>query len=191
MVFLVSILLFAALCFLLWRDHFRRPRRTERRARPRPVKRWETLAHDSRAKARPRRRRVEVLVDGSNVMHWQDNAPQLASLQLVVSELTAKGYTPGVIFDANAGYKLFGQYRDDFYMARCLGLPAEQVLVVPKGQPADRFLLELSRRRQAPIVTRDRYRDWAEAFPEVDEPGRLIQGGFREGRPWIDLDRVA
>ena len=182
MVLLVSILLLAALAFLLWRDHLG--------PKPRPD-RWSRMARESRKEARTRKRVLEVLVDGSNVMHWQDNEPSLESLQRVVNDLTSKGYRPGVIFDATVGHRLFGRYRDDYYMSLCLGLPTEQVFVVPKGQSADRFLLEASRKRSAPIVTCDRYREWAQDFPEVDEPGRLIKGGFREGRLWVDLDRVA
>lgn len=180
MVLVVALLLLVTFAFLIWRDHLR----------PRPDDRWEEVAQDSR-KAPRGRRKVEVLVDGSNVMHWADDTPQLDSLKKVVADLTAKGYTPGVIFDANVGYKLFGRYRDDFYMARCLGLPTDQVLVVPKGEPADRILLEASRERMAPIVTRDRFRDWGADFPEVNEPGRLVRGGITDGKVWIELDRVA
>ncbi len=135
--------------------------------------------------------RPEVLVDGSNVMHWQDNLAQLDTLRMVVDEIVLMGYRPGVIFDASAGYKLFGRYRDDWFMAQALGLDAVQVLVVPKGEPADRFLLAVSRLRSAPIVTNDRYRGWLAEFPEVAQPGRLLRGGFREGRVWLNLDDFA
>lgn len=130
-------------------------------------------------------------MDGSNVMHWKDNLPQLETLRHVVQDLEIKGYRPGVIFDATAGYKLFDRYRDDHFMAQALGLPEAQVLVVPKGEVADRFLLLVARERGAPIVTNDRYRDWLGDFPEAAEPGRLIRGGFRNGRFWLDLDPVA
>jgi len=36
-------------------------------------------------------------------------------------------------------------------------------------------------------VTNDRYRDWAEAHPEIKEPGHLIKGGYRDGKVWLDL----
>ena len=38
----------------------------------------------------------------------------------------------------------------------------------------------------APIVTNDRYRDWAGEYPEIAEPGRLIRGGYRDGVLWLD-----
>lgn len=161
------ILLAVVLAFLLWRD----------RLRPAPAK--------------PGKSRPEILIDGSNAMHWKDNVPALETIRLVVRTAEDLGYMPGVIFDANAGYKLFGTWRGDRAMAAFLALPEAQVLVVPKGEPADRFLLTVSRRRGSPIVTNDRFRDWVEHFPEVSDPGRLIRGGFRAGRLWLDLDPAA
>jgi hypothetical protein len=36
-------------------------------------------------------------------------------------------------------------------------------------------------------VTRDRFRDWAEAYPEVKETGFMIRGGYRDsGELWLD-----
>jgi hypothetical protein len=126
-----------------------------------------------------------ILIDGSNVMHWQDNAPNLVPLAGVVERLKFLGYVPGVIFDANAGWKLQGRYLHDDALARLLGLEARQVLVVPKGAQADPFLLQTARDFGARIVTNDRFRDWAEAHPEVLEPGLLIRGGMRDGKVWL------
>jgi len=96
------------------------------------------------------------------------------------------GYAPGVIFDANAGYLLKGRYKHDDAMAGYLGLAEDWVMVVPKGTIADSYLLTVARDVGAPIVTNDRYRDWADAFPEVTEPGRLIRGGYRDGALWFE-----
>jgi hypothetical protein len=93
--------------------------------------------------------------------------------------------------DANAGYKLFDRYRDHRFMAQALGLPEAQVLVVPKGETADRSLLKMARGRGVPILTNDRFLDWTGAYPEVVARGRLIRGGLREGTVWLDLDPVA
>jgi len=133
------------------------------------------------------RRRTTLLIDGSNVMHWCDGKPSLTPVREVVRVLEAAGFRPGVIFDANVGYKLVGRYRDDRHLARALGLPEAQVLVVPKGQPADPVLLAVARERGARIVTNDRYRDWAETHPEIATPGHLIRGGWRDGALWLDL----
>lgn len=118
-------------------------------------------------------------------MHWQDGAVDLAPVIAVIRHLKALGYVPGVVFDANAGWKLAGRYLHHGDLARRLGVDEEQVLVVPKGSPADPFLLQTARKFDVRIVTNDRYRDWAEAHPEVLEPGFLIKGGMRDGHVWL------
>jgi hypothetical protein len=126
-----------------------------------------------------------ILVDGSNVMHWQDKLPQIDPLRRVVEDLKRLGYAPGVVFDANAGWKLFGRYVNESEMAFLLDLPREQVLVAPKGTPADPYLLMTALEFKARIVTNDRYRDWAGEYPEVQDKGFLIPGGLRDGRVWL------
>jgi Zc3h12a-like Ribonuclease NYN domain len=129
-----------------------------------------------------------IVVDGSNVMHWQDNTPRLSAVRAVLDRLTALGFSPGVVFDANAGYKIGDRYQHDGALARMLGLPADRVLVAGKGTQADPLLLAAARDLKARIVTNDRFRDWAETHPEVTEPGHLIRGGFRDGKLWLDLE---
>lgn len=127
-----------------------------------------------------------ILIDGSNVMHWKDNTPQIATLREVIAHLRGLGFAPGVIFDANAGYLLKGKYKHDDAMAGYLGLAEDWVMVVPKGTIADSYLLTVARDVGAPIVTNDRYRDWAGEYPEITQPGRLIRGGYRDGVLWLD-----
>jgi hypothetical protein len=134
----------------------------------------------------PVRPAAHVIVDGSNVMHWNRNVPSLEVLASVIRALEAKGLTPGVMFDANVGHKTLDRYQDDAEMARRLGLPDDQVLVVPKGTPADRYILQAARRLKVPVVTNDRYRDWSDEFPEVAGPGFLIRGGVRDGAVWLN-----
>jgi rRNA-processing protein FCF1 len=128
-----------------------------------------------------------VVIDGSNVMHWKDGASDLGAVLAVIKHFSAQKMTPGVIFDANAGYKLSERYQDDRELAQKLGLPQDRVFVVPKGTPADKYILDSARALKALVVTNDRYRDWAEEFPEVAQAGFLIRGGFKEGRLWLDL----
>jgi Zc3h12a-like Ribonuclease NYN domain len=128
-----------------------------------------------------------IVIDGSNVMHWKDNTAQIATVRAVIQALKARGFTPGVVFDANAGYKIGDRYKDDWELAKLLNLPEKQVLVVPKGTPADPYLLQAARDLGARVVTNDRYRDWAQAHPEVRTPGFLIRGGYRKsGELWLD-----
>lgn len=126
-----------------------------------------------------------VLVDGSNVIYWQDNTPQLAPLLQVVQDLSRRGLKPGVVFDANVGYKLSGKFLGERDLSRLLSLPRDQILVVPKGTQADSFLLETARDLKAPIVTNDRFRDWVDRYPDVAQQGRLITGGIRDGQIWL------
>lgn len=162
-----------------------RPRQSQRRHSPRQLQpRRSTQPFRSGAPARPQ---FEILVDGSNVMHWKDETPQITTVQAVVAELKARGFTTGVFFDANAGYKLVGSYMNERDFSMLLTLRTDQVFVVPKGTQADPYLLSAARELNARIVTRDRFRDWVEAHPEVAEPGFLIRGGYRDsGELWLD-----
>jgi rRNA-processing protein FCF1 len=153
-----------------------------------------------RAAAPPRQRRVVprrhkraprmIVVDGSNVMHWKDNTAQLATLQEVLRALEVRGYTPGVVFDANAGYKISGSYRHDFAFGRLLGLPQDRVMVVNKGEPADPVVLAAAREHGVRVVSNDRFRDWAKDFPEVADPAHFLRGGYREGVLWLQPEAV-
>ena len=130
-----------------------------------------------------------VVLDGSNVMHWKDGTPHMDPVKEVLACLTAQGFTPGVVFDANAGYLLSGRYRHDGWLSRTLGLPEDRVMVVNKGEPADRKILTAARDMGAFVVTNDRYRDWAEDFPEVKMSEHLARGGYRDGNLWLDLPK--
>jgi hypothetical protein len=126
-----------------------------------------------------------ILIDGSNVMHWNNGTPDIHVVRRVVDALQHHGHTPGVVFDANVGYKISNRFLGDEAMANRLNLPVEQVMVSPKGVPADQFLLQAARDMDAAIITNDRFRDWAEAFPDVVKPERLVKGGFRQGAPYL------
>jgi len=145
----------------------------------------------TRARQAPAAPQNLVVIDGSNAMHWKDGEPRLDTLREIVARLHALGCTPGVVFDANAGYLLTGGYRHDAALGKLLGLPEDRVMVVPKGTPADPAILAAARGLGARILTNDRYRDWAEAHPELREPGYLIRGGYRRGKLWLDLDAQA
>jgi len=128
-----------------------------------------------------------LVLDGSNILHWKGGTPQIETLREVVHHIQTLGFTPGVVFDANAGYKISDKYLHDSGFGMILGLPEKSVMVVPKGTPADPIILALARKLGAQVVTDDRFRDWAESYPEVTNPGFLIRGGYRSGRMWLDL----
>jgi hypothetical protein len=136
--------------------------------------------------ARPKR--DQVILDGSNVMHWRDGKPDIETVREVLDLAAARGMTPGVVFDANAGYLLFDKYAGDRAFAHFLKLRPDRVLVVPKGTPADPTILTAARDLGARVISNDRFRDWAEDFPELAMPGHLIRGGYRDGALWLDTD---
>ncbi|WP_319825692.1 NYN domain-containing protein [Thalassovita sp.] len=131
-----------------------------------------------RQRFRARTGATTVVIDGSNVLYWKDNTPRLEAVQDLLRLLKSRGIRPGIFFDANAGYLVADRYLDDRDFARLLGIPARHVVVVPKGTSADQFILRAARDLGTCIVTNDRFRDWADSFPEVAEPGKLIKGGY-------------
>ncbi len=130
-----------------------------------------------------------VILDGSNVMYWKTQTPDLAPVREVIATLQAQGLVPAVIFDANAGHLLQGAYWHHRDFAVALDLPESHVMVVDKGTPADSLILQAARDQGARIVTNDRYRDWLDRFPEARKPGHLIRGGYRKGPLWLDLPK--
>ncbi len=115
-------------------------------------------------------------------MYWQSDKPSLDPVRDVLSALTAQGYQVCVLFDANAGYLLEDCYLHDEAFAKRLKLPKEQVKVVPKGQPADPFILNFAAHAKAIVVSRDKFRDWRAEFPYLSEPGRVLSGGYEMDR---------
>ncbi|UOA13705.1 MULTISPECIES: NYN domain-containing protein [Sulfitobacter] len=145
-----------------------------------------------RALAQPKRAQKKwIIVDGSNVMYWKSGEPSIKVVREIVDELRDRGYTPGVVFDANAGYLLIGRYQHDNALSRQLDLPVDRVMVVPKGTPADPYILQSARDYGGQVVSRDRFRDWADAHPEIAEPGHLVKGGYQKGKLWLDLKNEA
>lgn len=136
---------------------------------------------------RSRDTRTWMLVDGSNVMHWADNTADLNSVRMVVDRLRENGFRPAVIFDANVGYKIIGRYMNEGALAQVLNMPRNDVLVSPKGKPADPILLEFAEKHGAQIVTNDQFRDWQNDFAAGTAAQNLIKGRIRNGRLHLNL----
>ncbi|MCG3266993.1 hypothetical protein [Yoonia sp. I 8.24] len=121
-----------------------------------------------------------IVVDGSNVMHWGGD-PSLMVLQRVIGALKERGYEPIVYFDANVGYKLSKKRANDQAMAAELGLPADDVTLVPSGTPADPILLKHAAEDDMRVVTNDRFLDWKQDFPKLRDKGFLVKGRWQQG----------
>jgi hypothetical protein len=155
----------------------RGPARQRGRVRPRRPTRPAP-----RAQARP----ATLIVDGSNVMHWNGEASHMV-LTRVIAKLVQSGERPHVYFDANVGYKLKGQYLGDRAMAAMLGLPEKRVTVVDAGVPADPVLLEHAIKAGLRVVTNDRFMEWRPQFPQIGNRGFLVKGRWQQGTPMVQL----
>ena len=128
-----------------------------------------------------------IVVDGSNVMHWEPGTPDIQSVFHVVTALKAEGYVPIVWFDANVGYLIGNRYLGPAPLAHMIELPERQVFVAPKGTPADPLLLKRAVALKARVVTNDRYRDWEEKFPQIRDKGFLVRGRMRRDEFELEL----
>jgi len=128
-----------------------------------------------------------IVVDGSNVMHWDEAGPSLKVLGRVIDDLRDRGFVPQVYFDANVGYKIAGRHMKEAEIARVLRLRAAQITLSPSGTPADPLLIDFALRRGARVVSNDRYRDWREDFPRLGDKGVLVGGRYVSGRVELRL----
>lgn len=169
----------ASAILLLWKALSRRkaPRRSKK-----PQK-----SH-RKAPRRPKTPKKWAVVDGSNVMYWKGDKPDVATVRAVVAALIKAEMIPGVVFDANVGYKISDHYMHDKELAALLRLPVDQVMVVPKGVPADPYVLQVARDYDATIVTNDRFRDWADDYHDVLDAKTPVRGGYNKGALWLSLD---
>ena len=116
-----------------------------------------------------------VLVDGSNVAHsTEGEGPRLENILLVREKLLEEGgVKPIVVADA----ALRHQIDDAAAYERMVDDGA--IRQAPAGTDADYFILAFARELDASIVSNDRFRDRAEAFPEARE--RMIRYMIVEG----------
>ena len=127
-----------------------------------------------------------VVIDGSNVMYWRDERPSLVPLQQVVAAVETAGFRPMIWFDANVGYKLGTRYMGEAELSQALSLGRSQIRLAPKGTPADALLLAHATKLGTGVVSNDRFRDWAAAFPSVAEEGVLVRGRWVDGTVRLD-----
>ena len=128
-----------------------------------------------------------IVVDGSNVLHWERDTPDIQSVFHVAVALKSEGYIPVVWFDANVGYLIGDRYMGRAPLARMIGLPERQVFVAPKGTPADPLLLKDAVALKARVVTNDRFRDWEDEFPQIREKGFLVRGRMQRDEFELEL----
>lgn len=135
-----------------------------------------------------RRPRPIIVVDGSNVMHWLGDVPTVGALEMVLADLTARGFAPHVFFDANVGYKLAGRHLGPDDLARALAIPRSRIFVAPSRTPADPLLIAHAIRSRARVVSNDRFRDWRDDFPTLGDKGFLVPGRLQGERVELRME---
>ena len=61
--------------------------------------------------------------------------------------------------------------------------------MVHKGEPADPHILKLARDSGGIVISRDRFRDWEQEFAQETAAGRVVRGGYRGDKIWLDLPK--
>lgn len=109
-----------------------------------------------------------TVVDGSNVAYAvEGEGPRLEHIRVVCRKLEEEGYRPVVVVDAKLRHTI-----DDPGGYEAM-VEEGRIRQAPAGTDADYFILSFARELDARVVSNDRYRDRASAFPEVAD--RLIR----------------
>ena len=117
-----------------------------------------------------------IVIDGANVAYEERSAggrPKLSNLLKVRCELEERGFEAIILVDASLKYDI-----DDQAQLQSL-IASQQVRQVPAGTDADFFIIQLAEQVNARIVTNDRYKDYAERFPWIQErrlPYMIVKG---------------
>ncbi|HST53011.1 MAG TPA: hypothetical protein VLJ61_13450 [Pyrinomonadaceae bacterium] len=120
--------------------------------------------------------RQAIVIDGANVAYEERSAggrPKLSNLLKVRCELEERGFEAIILVDASLKYDI-----DDQAQLQSL-IASQQVRQVPAGTDADFFIIQLAEQIDARIVTNDRYKDYAERFPWIQErrlPYMIVKG---------------
>lgn len=123
--------------------------------------------------------RQDIAIDGTNVLYWDGEVAELASLRLVVNALLKRKFAPVVFLDASSRHHLKDKSLTEKDFAKALGLPQNRVMVCPAGTEADAFLLQYAKENDMPVVSNDQFRDRAQIAGKL----RLVRGIFANGKP--------
>ncbi|OAN72891.1 hypothetical protein A8B82_19665 [Sulfitobacter sp. EhC04] len=123
--------------------------------------------------------RQDIAIDGTNVLYWDGEDAELASLRLVVYALVKRKFAPVVFLDASSRHHLKDKSLTEKDFAKALGLPQNRVMVCPAGTEADAFLLQYAKENNMPVVSNDQFRDRAQIAGKL----RLVRGIFANGKP--------
>lgn len=124
--------------------------------------------------------RTEYLLDGSNILHWDEfrTGITLKHLLAITEDLKRENQTFQVFFDATAPHilKKNSPKEANQYESLLKGDP-EHFCQVPAGTRADDFLLlQADANKHALILTQDRFRDHMDKYPWLKTEKRVIPG---------------
>lgn len=131
---------------------------------------------------RPKISARRIVIDGTNVMHWDGGVAKLATLRCVVDELAKRGFVPVVFLDASSRHHLKDKSLTESGFAKALGLPQKQVMVCPAGTEADEFILKFANQEALPILSNDRFGDRSALAKDI----KTIKGVMTDGQPIFD-----
>jgi len=117
-----------------------------------------------------------VILDGSNVMHWgNEKEPDLEIVQKVIAYI-GRPEAIVVFFDANVGYRVFGENVSSETLAQEIGVPVANLTVVPAGVKADEPMLKFAQSRDAVVVSNDRFNEYTNYSNVSRVSGQVIMG---------------
>jgi hypothetical protein len=122
-----------------------------------------------------------ALVDGANVAHSGEEGARLDNILLICGKLEEEGLEPVVVVDASLRHAI--DERGEYERM----VEAGRIRQAPAGTNADYFILSFARELDAAVVSNDRFREFADAFPEARE--RVIRYMIVEGE--VVLERRA
>ncbi len=123
-----------------------------------------------------------IVIDGTNVMYWDDETAQIETLRSVVEYLKQREFAPIVFLDASSRHHLKDTSLTEKGFARALGLSQKQVMVCPAGTEADVFILKFAKQEELPILSNDRFGDRAALVKGI----KIVKGVITAGRPILD-----
>lgn len=130
-----------------------------------------------------------IVVDGSNVLYWDNQVPSIKTVRNVLNRLIEVGFSPIVWFDANVGHVVGTRYFNAHDLARHLPVSADQIFVSDRGVPADPSVIAKAKQLGVRVVTNDRFRDWAKAHPEVQNQTFFVRGKVTHGRADFEFEK--
>ncbi len=128
----------------------------------RHIQRCRERTRITTSKSSQRGRRI-VIVDGNNVAYHlsPSGKPQVKNLLLAQRSLSSRGYKPVFVISAALVHKI------DRPDALITLMNEMDVVRAPRGTNDDLKIFEIAQKRNADIVSNDRFLDWLDKYPWV------------------------